>query len=104
MEFKGKPTGTLRDDARWQVHSRTVEFTLDVRDDEGDHAILCRVYRIALEDAAWIRRSGSLEGAVALKLFERFKKKIESVVDRKLKLGHFEADGSIIIRNVDLTG
>ena len=49
------------------------------------------------------RRSGSLEGAEALKLFERFKKKIESVVDRKLKLGHFEADGSIIIRNVDLT-
>ncbi len=57
MEFKGKPTGTFRDDARWQVHSKTVEFTLDVRDDEGDHAILCRVYRIALEDAAWTRRS-----------------------------------------------
>ena len=56
MKFKGEPTGTLRDDARWQVHSMTVEFTLDVRDDEGDHAILCRVYRIALEDATWTLR------------------------------------------------
>ena len=103
MEFKGKPTGTFRDDARWQGRSMTVEFTLDVRDDERDHAILCRVPRKALEDAAQTRRRVPLEGAEALKLFERFKKKIESVVDRKLKLGHFE-DGSIIIRSVDLTG
>ncbi len=103
MEFKGKPTGTFRDDARWQGDMMAVEFTLDVRDDERDHAIRCLVARKALEDAAQIHRSGPLEGAEALKLFERFKKKIESVVVRKLKLGHFE-DGSIIIRGVDLTG
>ena len=104
MEFKGKPTGSFRDDARWQGDMMAVEFTLDVRDDERDHAIRCRVARKALEDAAQTRRSSPLEGAEALNLFERFKKKIESVVDRKLKLGHFEADGTIIIRNVDLTG
>ncbi len=53
MEFNGNPTGTLRDVARWQVHSMTVEFTLDVRDDEGDHAILCR----------WKMRHGHAEAA-----------------------------------------
>ncbi len=102
MKFKGRPVGTFRDDARWRDDRLVVEFTLDLRDDEREYAIPCRVPRAALDDAA--RRSGPLDSDKALQLFHRFKDRIESVVDRKLKLGHFEEDGSIIIRSVDLNG
>ncbi len=102
MEFKGRPVGTFRDDARWHDDRLTVEFTLDLRDDEREYVIPCRVSREALDDAA--RRSGPLDGAEALRLFQRFKERIESVVDRKLKLGDLDEDGSIIIRSVDLNG
>ncbi len=102
MASAGKPSGTFRDDARWVDDRLAVEFTLDFRDDEGNRVITCSVTREALDDAA--RRNGPIDAAVALRLFRTFKDKIESVVDRKLSLNHFEEDGSIRVRTIDLNG
>ncbi len=102
MASAEKPFGTFRDDARW-VHDRlAVEFTLDFRDDEGSRAITWRVSREALMDAA--RAKMATDAAETLRLFRSFKDKIESVVDRKLKLAQFQEDGSIMVRTVDLNG
>ena len=102
MASAEKPSGTFRDDARWIDDRLAVEFTLDFRDDKSRRVITCRVSREALDDAA--RRSGPIDAAVALRLFESFKDKIYSVVDRKLKLAHFQEDGSIMVRTIDLNG
>ncbi len=100
MSSTGKPFGIFRDDARWNDDRMAVEFTLDLRDAERDRAIVCRVSREALDDAA--RRSGPLDREEALQLFERFKSEIKSAVDRKLKLALFDPDGSITVSTVDL--
>ena len=101
MQFKGRPRGTFRDDARWNSSALAVEFTLDVTDDEGTRSVLCRVSQEALAD---ISRRRGLDGAAALQCYRAHRDRVHDKIDTKLKLGGFEADGSIVIRSADLDG
>jgi hypothetical protein len=100
MQFQGKPSGHFRDDARWNGKRTSVEFTLDVRDDNGTHAVTCAVSWEALSDA--VRSREHTDGARAIEYYESLKSRIYDAVDRKLKAGAFERDGSILIQTRDL--
>ncbi len=89
-----KPSGYFKDDARWDHAHGTVDFTLVFNTDDGQRDIKCRVSLEALEDRA--RTSGGIK---PLLLFEKFERDIKRAVDTNLKLGIFEADGSILIKS-----
>ena len=103
MPPKEKPTGTFRT-ARL-ADDMKVEILLDFKDGEGDHTIRCYVDRATLEDATGqLPDDGPpLDGEDILDLFDIIKDRILAVVDRKLKLGQFEDDGSIVVWKQELT-
>jgi Protein of unknown function (DUF1488) len=98
--FRGTPAQSFRDDARWNSERDTVDFTLEVRDDNGTHLIPCRVSWEALTDAA--RSSDSPSAAKALQLYKKSRDAVHDVVNIRLKAGAFESDGSLLVRTSDL--
>ncbi len=103
MPSKEKPAGTFRD-ARLAGDMK-VEFLLDFKDDEGDHTIRCYIDRATLEDATGRSPDDGplLDGEDILDLYDIIIDRIHAVVDRKLKLGQFEDDGSIVVWKQELT-
>ena len=85
------------DDAHWNRERETVDFTLRLRADAGEQHIICRVSQEALKDRA--RINGKID---LMNLHKRFRPEIWRAVDRKLKAGIYEADGSILVVSGDL--
>ena len=100
MQFTGKPTGTLRDDAHWNPDHLAIEATLDVRDDDSVHQFSCCVYRRALDNA--VRRSGPLDGEEALRIYNDHIERIHAVVGRKLRAGEFDENLIIFVEGAEL--
>lgn len=94
-----KPTGHFLDDAHWNSRKETVDFTLVVQQDGNEERITCRVSMEALADRARSSRDDDYLG-----VFRTYQSEVEKVVDRNLKLGIREADGSIVIKSADLNG
>lgn len=88
-----KPSGNFRHVARYNSERETVDFILDFQHGEDPKEVPCRVSREALEDRA--RASGEV---APLDLYEQFRPEVWTAVDRRLKLGHFEPDGTILVR------
>lgn len=103
MPSERKTVGTFRT-ARLAGDMK-VEFLLDFKDSEGDNTIRCYVDRATLEDATGQLSNNDLplDGEDILDLFDIIKDRIHAVVDRKLKLGQFEDDGSIVVWKHELT-
>ena len=87
-----KPTGNFLDDARWNYERLTADFTLRLIVDREQRLITCRVSLEALDDREKSR--GEID---PMKLFKRYYGEVKAAVDRKVKAGQYEADGSILV-------
>ncbi len=92
-----KPTGHFLDDAHWNSRKGTVDFTLVVQQDGNEERITCRASTGALLNRAKSSGDGDYLG-----LFRTYQSEVERVVDRKLKIGIRETDGSIVVNSADL--
>jgi hypothetical protein len=80
----------------WSPLTQTIRFSAR----HQDRRIRCAVSRAALEDLA-----GSLmplRPADLERVFEQYRPEIERILTNKILAGHFQHDGSVLIRTVDL--
>lgn len=91
------PSGQFRQEARENFDRGTIDMILDLDQNNGSKAIHCRVSREALED-----RSGTSGEIALIELFARYRPEVETAIERRLKAGMFELDGSILVRSGEL--
>jgi hypothetical protein len=80
----------------WSPLTQTVRFYAR----HEDSRIRCAVTRTALEDLA--QSSGPLHPRELERAFEEHRQAIERIAAEKILAGHFQGDGTILIRTVDL--
>ncbi len=80
----------------WSPLTQTVRFYAR----HGDSRIRCAVTRTSLEDLA--QSSGRLHPRDLERAFEEHRQTIERIAVDKILAGHFQGDGTVLIRTVDL--
>jgi hypothetical protein len=81
----------------WSALTQTVRFYAH----HGESRVRCAVTRIALEE-----RAGSLtplRPADLERAFEQYREEIERMAAEKILAGHFQGDGSVLVRAIDLS-
>ena len=94
------PRGKFQDGARWRSGRNAVEFTLLLTASDTEERIPCRVSGEALDDA--VGTSGAMTEERRLEQFAWLKDKIYAAVDRRLKAGLREPDGSILVQTGEI--
>src|SRR6266540_2937182 len=80
----------------WSPLTQTVRFYAR----HGDSRIRCAVTRTSLEDLA--QSSGPLHPRDLERAFEEHRQTIERIAAQKIRAGHLQGDGTVLIRTVDL--